>query len=85
VVKCVAFDGFVQGASLPQAIKYDIEGAEVEVLRGATNLLAESRSWILCGMCSEANDSACRKILQGYRYFVEAIDSNDILATPSET
>jgi FkbM family methyltransferase len=82
VVECVALDDFVQGAPPPQAIKCDVEGAEAEVLRGATNLLSTRRPWILCETHSEANGRACRHILRSFEYSLENIDGNHILATP---
>jgi len=42
----------------PDFIKCDVEGAEVEVFRGAQRLLAEKRPDILCEIHSEENRRA---------------------------
>jgi FkbM family methyltransferase len=81
-LECVALDDFALGAPAPQAIKCDVEGAEVEVLRGAEQMLRMHRPWILCEMHSEANNGACRDLLRRFGYDLEAIDSHHILATP---
>ena len=83
VVRCVSLDDFVKTAPLPDAIKCDVEGAEVEVLRGGKRVLTARRPWILCEMHSEANDHSCRAVLQQLGYIFEGVDSNHILAIPS--
>jgi FkbM family methyltransferase len=82
LLECVAIDDFVQTAPFPDAIKCDVEGAEVEVLRGATKLLTTQRPWIVCEMHSEANGRACRELLREFGYNFEPVDSHHILATP---
>lgn len=83
--RCVALDEFIQNAPLPDAIKCDVEGAEVETLRGAEKSLQARRPWILCEMHSEANDRAARELLREFGYTVESVDSNHILALPQAT
>lgn len=83
-VQCVSLDSFARSAAAPDVIKCDIEGAEVEMLRGAEDILTSRRPWILCEMHSESNDRACRTILQEFGYTFELVDSNHILAVPSE-
>lgn len=83
-VQCVSLDDFGRSAPPPDAIKCDIEGAEVEMLRGAKSILTSRRPWILCEMHSESNNRACRAILQDFGYSFELVDSNHILGVPSE-
>ena len=83
-VRCVALDDIVRNAPPPDAIKCDIEGAEVEALRGAAKLLAACRPWILCEMHSEENARAWRELLRGLGYNFEAVDALHILATVSQ-
>jgi FkbM family methyltransferase len=83
VIRCVSLDDFVRDAPLPDALKCDVEGAEVEVFRGAKEVLIAHRPWVLCEMHSETNDQSCREVLQELGYIVEGVDSNHILATPS--
>lgn len=80
--RCVSLDDFMASAPPPDAIKCDIEGAEVEALRGAGKLLRASHPWILCETHSEPNDRAARELLQGFGYSVESVDSSHILALP---
>jgi FkbM family methyltransferase len=82
-VQCVALDDFVQAAPMPDAIKCDVEGAEVEVLEGATKLLATRLPWIVYERHNEANDAACRRLLQKFGYNFDAIDGYHTLATPA--
>lgn len=82
-VRCVALDDFVRNAPPPDAIKCDVEGAEVEALRGAEKLIQTTRPWILCEMHSEQNDRAWRELLRRFGYNFEAVDTLHILATPS--
>jgi len=81
-VRSVALDDFIQNAPAPDAIKCDVEGAEVEALRGAQNLLHAKRPWIVCEMHSEANDRQVRELLRNLGYDLESIDANHILALP---
>lgn len=81
-VPCVSLDDFIRTAPLPDAIKCDVEGAELEVLRGAENLLKTRRPWFLCEMHSEANSQAARDSLGRLGYACEWVDGNHILAKP---
>jgi FkbM family methyltransferase len=81
LLECVALDDFVREAPVPQAIKCDVEGAELEVLRGAENMLRAYRPWILCETHSEANDHACREILGRFGYSLSPVDDLHVLAT----
>jgi len=84
LLECVALDDFAREAPAPQAIKCDVEGAEVEVLRGAERTLREHRPWILCEMHSEANDRTCRELLENLGYKIDVVDSHHILAAPQK-
>jgi FkbM family methyltransferase len=80
--RCVALDDFIEGAPPPDAIKCDVEGAEVEVFRGAEKLLQGRRPWILCEMNSQGNDRNSREFLGRFGYTFERVDDNHILALP---
>ena len=81
-VRVVSLDDFVRSAPPPDAIKCDVEGAEIEVLRGAERLLTSHRPWILAEMHSESNDRAWREFLTRFGYTFSAADSNHVLAFP---
>ena len=78
--RCVSLDDFVQGAAHPDAIKCDVEGAEVEALRGSAKLLESQRPWIVCETHSTENNQTVRELLKGYGYEIEAIDATHLLA-----
>lgn len=66
---CVTLDEFSDTHAPPSLVKIDVEGAEVEVLRGAANLLARHRPKIVCEVHSPENLEAIRGLLlqSGYR------------------
>lgn len=80
-LKCVALDDFVANHPAPNAIKCDVEGAELEVLRGAEKLIQKSRPWILGEMHSDANARAWQESLAKLGYRFEFVDASHILAT----
>lgn len=82
LLDCVALDDFVRDAPPPHAIKCDVEGAELEVLRGGERMIRAHRPWILCEMHTEANDRACHELLRKFGYQVDAVDANHVLALP---
>jgi FkbM family methyltransferase len=79
-VECVALDDFVADHPGPDAIKCDVEGAELEVLCGAATLICSRRPWILAEMHSDANNRAWRDALARLDYKIEAIDDIHVLA-----
>jgi FkbM family methyltransferase len=79
---CVALDDFTQCAPLPNAIKCDVEGAEIEVFRGAERLLRTYHPWIVCEMHSEKNAWDSRELLLRFGYSMESVDVNHVLALP---
>ncbi len=54
-VEAVSLDDYTSSFPAPDFLKCDVEGAEVEVFRGARRLLKEKRPGILCEMHSEEN------------------------------
>jgi FkbM family methyltransferase len=80
-VHCVALDDFTRGKP-PDGIKCDVEGAEVEVFRGASKMIETHRPWILCEMHSHDNERASCELLARLAYRFERVDSNHILALP---
>lgn len=81
-VEATSLDAYSSGHPPPQFIKCDVEGAEIEVFRGAGRLLRENRPGILCELHSEEiHRSLLREFsAQGYRCL--DCDSSHILALP---
>lgn len=81
-VNAVSLDEYARTSGPPDFVKCDVEGAEVEVFRGAQNLLQERRPGILCEMHSEEN----RRILLGefslHGYACQPCGEHHVLALP---
>lgn len=79
-VPCVSLDDFCQSAEAPAGIKCDVEGAELEFLRGARVLLSTKHPWIICETHSETNAHAARSSLRELGYRLEQLNANHFLA-----
>ncbi|HXU21381.1 MAG TPA: FkbM family methyltransferase [Verrucomicrobiae bacterium] len=79
---CYALDDFMSTAPPPNAIKCDVEGAELEVFRGGEHLIATHRPWIICEIHSAENGEAVLNLFRRFGYSVDAVDSNHLLAFP---
>ena len=82
-IEAVSLDDFTGTALAPDFIKCDVEGAEVEVFRGAQRLLAERRPRILCEIHSEANREALLAELKRLGYVWEDGAGRQVLALPT--
>jgi len=80
--QCLAMDDLIGSAPPPDAIKCDVEGAEVQAFRGAEKLLRTHYPWIICEMHSESNEQASRELFTRFGYAVETLDCNHVLAVP---
>lgn len=74
-VPAISLDDFVRNAAPPDVIKCDVEGAELEVFQGATNLLATRRPRVICEVHSPENLQELRSIFRQNGYRVELLDS----------
>lgn len=88
LVPTVTLDDIVKELRvLPNVMKIDVEGAEMEVFRGADRVLTEARPAIFLSTHSPELREQCKELLAGYGYTVKAlIDSDDpheFLATAS--
>lgn len=78
-VECVALDDVLPGGPAPQLVKIDVEGAEVEVLRGAGELLGAHGPVVVCEVHLERGRAAWRlaevlELLAGHGYETETLD-----------
>ena len=83
-IEAVTLDDFARNAPAPDFIKCDVEGAEVEVFRGAQRLLAERRPRILCEIHSEPNREALLAELKRLGYVWEDGSGRQVLALPRQ-
>jgi FkbM family methyltransferase len=81
-VEGVSLDDCTERLGLPDFIKCDVEGAEVEVFRGAKQLLAENRPTIVCEIHSEDNRRVLVKELSRAGYACSDCDDRHVLALP---
>ena len=80
--QCLAMDDLIGSVPPPDAIKCDVEGAELVVLKGAEAMLRRRRPWIICEMHSEADNCASREFLKQCGYRLESVDDTHVLALP---
>ncbi|MCA9958277.1 MAG: FkbM family methyltransferase [Anaerolineales bacterium] len=55
-VECVTLDDYITNHESPDFIKVDIEGAEVEALRGAVKLMRKAPEWLITAHSAELAD-----------------------------
>jgi hypothetical protein len=81
-VEVTTIDGLVDGGAvpLPDVIKMDIEGAEIEVLGGAERTLSQRRPILLIE--SHGRWSELEPLLKAYRYRYRVVEENGDLASP---
>jgi FkbM family methyltransferase len=79
-VQAVSVDEYVRKSGAPDFIKCDVEGAEVEVFRGATKLLREKQPLILCEMHGDENRQTLLKVFADLGYRCDPCGKNHILA-----
>lgn len=69
-VLSVSLDWLSARLPAPDVLKIDVEGAELEVLKGASRLLTEIRPVILCEVCSARSPEVTSLLhAHGYRLF----------------
>jgi FkbM family methyltransferase len=75
IVPVMTLDYYCNANSVwPSIIKMDVEGAEVDVLRGAANLISQKRTkWIISTHSSSLYDE-CSKIMVAAGYFVQSLE-----------
>lgn len=83
-VEAISVDEYVRKSGAPDFIKCDVEGAEVEVFRGADKLLNERPPIILCEMHGEENRQTLLKSFANLGYRCEPCGKNHILAQHSK-
>ncbi|HXU38816.1 MAG TPA: FkbM family methyltransferase [Blastocatellia bacterium] len=70
IVVTVTLDWLSERYALPDVLKIDVEGAELEVLRGAEVLLERKRPIVLCETSGETSSEVTKLLLKkGYRIY----------------
>ena len=81
-VETVVLDEYAAAICAPDFIKCDVEGAEVEVFRGAQKILMEKKPILLCEMHGDKNRKALLAEFNRLAYHCEPCGKNHVLATP---
>jgi FkbM family methyltransferase len=81
-VRAEPLDDYTWTQPAPDFLKCDVEGAEVEVFRGAQQLLKEKRPGIICEMHSEENHRLLLQEFSRLGYTCKPCGTNHILALP---
>lgn len=78
-VETISLDDKVSSGELPppNVLKIDVEGAEAEVLEGATNILQTHKPIIFLATHGEAVHRRCKEILEASGYQMQNIDGQD--------
>jgi FkbM family methyltransferase len=70
IVVTVSLDWLSERYALPDVLKIDVEGAELEVLQGAAALFKRRRPLLLCEISGETSSEVTRLLLsKGYRLY----------------
>ena len=79
--RTISIDGLVGAASVPSpnVLKIDVEGAELDVLRGAQRTLEVCRPRIILEVHSLDLEEACRAFLERAGYRIRVVDQSDWL------
>jgi FkbM family methyltransferase len=77
-----SLDDYARTHAAPDFLKCDVEGAEVEVFRGAERLLKQKRPGIICEMQSEENQRILLEEFSRFGYARKPCGTNHILALP---
>jgi FkbM family methyltransferase len=81
-VAAVSLDEYTSTSPAPDFLKCDVEGAELEVFRGARRLLREKRPGIICEMHSEENRRTLIDEFTKIGYACKPCGENHVLALP---
>jgi FkbM family methyltransferase len=79
-VRTVALDGLVSRKEIrpPNLMKIDIEGAELECLRGASNVIQDSRPIIFLATHGPEIHSACTELLAKWNYHLTSLNGKPV-------
>jgi FkbM family methyltransferase len=81
-VEAVSLDQYTGAAASPDFIKCDVEGAEVEMFRGARRLLEQKRPIVLIEMHSPENTALLSREFAALGYHCLDCDPTHVLALP---
>jgi FkbM family methyltransferase len=82
-VRTLTLDGLLSRKEIrpPNLMKIDIEGAELECLRGASNVIQESRPIIFLATHGPEIHSECTELLAKWNYSLTSLDGKPVEST----
>jgi FkbM family methyltransferase len=91
-VRTLMLDGLVSRREIrpPNLMKIDIEGAELECLRGASNVIQKHRPIIFLATHGQEIHSACTELLANWNYQLTSLDgrplesADELIARPKD-
>jgi hypothetical protein len=81
--RCVRLDTLCDGHPAPDILKIDVEGAELDVLRGGARMISAKHPAIFLATHSDELDRECRAFLAAFGYRIRGLDQRELLATAS--
>ena len=81
-VNAVSLDDYFPDHAAPDFLKCDVEGAEIEVFRGAKRLLRGKRPGIICEMHSDNNKRVLEELFSRLGYACKPCGANHVVALP---
>lgn len=79
-VRAIKLDDFVKNDRLPSCIKIDVEGEELNVLKGAANTLNQYCPTVFLATHGEGIHVKCVEVLSSLGYKIESINSGELVA-----
>jgi FkbM family methyltransferase len=80
-VECIALDT-LSGNDVPDVIKCDVEGAEMEVLEGARRIIGARRPTVICEVHSPELRSAVEGFFREREYSVRSLATGHLICVP---
>lgn len=81
--RCTKLDTFCEGHPAPDVLKIDVEGAELDVLKGGARMISEKLPAIFLATHSDELDRECRAFLTAFGYRIRDLDHRELLAAVS--
>jgi len=82
-VAALRLDTFVRSHPVPDLVKIDVEGGEVDVLLGGESVIQRRRPILFVATHSPDLDAASRHVLGSFGYSVRELEPGELLATPA--
>jgi FkbM family methyltransferase len=79
-LRCSKLDTFCETSPAPDIMKIDVEGAELDVLKGGARVISAKRPAIFLATHSSELNASCRAFLLAFGYQIRELDHDDLIA-----